>query len=150
MTDLYPLLKLDRTSLRHDRSTSSIAECKYGLLTVLIGEIEIIQKRNNKSTNNINNNDVIKIIRSFLKGINDMIPLQVDDQRKSVLLMERDILNGYIPMQMSEFELRNVIIQIILNGGDNIGNAMKLLKENHEGLYDGRVASNIIKEVLAS
>ena len=65
---------------------------------------------------------------------------------------ELSILNQYLPVQMSESDLRTEIEVIIkMNSYDSMkdmGKVMGDLKSNHDGQYDGGLASKITKEIL--
>ena len=66
---------------------------------------------------------------------------------------ELEILNQYLPAQMSESDLKSEI-ELIINtnsydGMKDMGKVMGQLKANYDGQYDGGVASKIIKEILA-
>ena len=59
---------------------------------------------------------------------------------------EIDILNAYLPQQLSEDKLRTIIDEFRLeNPGANVGAIMGYLKANYEGLYDGKMASTLAK-----
>lgn len=65
---------------------------------------------------------------------------------------ELEILNQYLPAQMSESDLRSEI-ELIINtnsydGMKDMGKVMGQLKTNYDGQYDGAIASKIIKEML--
>lgn len=66
--------------------------------------------------------------------------------------LELSVLNGYIPNQMSKDELTVVIAEFMaidkLEGKQNMGKIMKYLKEFHAGEYDGRMASELARELL--
>ncbi|SMB78077.1 GatB/YqeY domain-containing protein [Deinococcus hopiensis] len=51
---------------------------------------------------------------------------------------------------MSEAELAGVIRAAVADGATNIGAVMKLLKAQHEGRYDGGLASRLAKEAVAA
>lgn len=61
---------------------------------------------------------------------------------------ENLVLETYLPKMMSDDELAGVIAGYVDGGIDNIGSIMKLLKSEHAGMYDGRVASEIAKKTL--
>ena len=65
---------------------------------------------------------------------------------------ELEILNKYLPKQMSDSELRDVIDSYIKTEGltdiKQMGQIMNHLKKNYEGQYNGSSASVIIKEIL--
>lgn len=51
--------------------------------------------------------------------------------------------SAFIPSQMNEQELLTVLIH---NGFKNVGDFMKFLKEQHTGLYDGKLAKKVWDE----
>jgi len=62
---------------------------------------------------------------------------------------ELAVLESYLPKQLDESDLRNVIERIVAEtSATGIGPVMKLLGERHGGQYDGKIASRIVKEVL--
>lgn len=65
---------------------------------------------------------------------------------------ELNILNSYLPQQISESDLKNLIITFTSAEGisdmKGMGKVMGFLKANHGGQYDGKMASTIIKEIL--
>ena len=56
-----------------------------------------------------------------------------------------EVMNEFLPKMLTEDELKEVIKASGLN---NIGQIMKYLKENYNGLYDGKIASKLIKEII--
>ena len=65
---------------------------------------------------------------------------------------ELEILNGYLPKQLTEEELKEKISNIIndngFSGGKDMGKVMGLLKESFDGQYDGKMASQLVKTLL--
>lgn len=76
---------------------------------------------------------------------------------KSAKIMKNDaevtMLELYLPSQMEEAELREKIQNCITFNGyttmQDMGKVMGYLNANHKGLYDGKLASTIVKELLA-
>jgi uncharacterized protein YqeY len=66
---------------------------------------------------------------------------------------ELNILNTYLPTQLDQSDLDNLIRSYVsdanINNPKEMGKVMTWLKSNYDGQYDGKVASTIIKEVLA-
>jgi uncharacterized protein len=75
------------------------------------------------------------------------------ESTNSLSEMELNILNGYLPKQMGVDEIKEVIKNFVtqnnVNSPKEMGRVMSYLKSNFDGQYDGKVASNLIKEVLA-
>lgn len=65
---------------------------------------------------------------------------------------ELDILNSYLPNQLTEDELRNILKDEVDNNGyknmSDMGKLMLFLKNNYGGKYDGKMASILVKEFL--
>ena len=66
--------------------------------------------------------------------------------------LEIEVLNGYIPEQMGKEKLTEVISNFLeveqLSGMKNMGTVMSYLKTEHAGMYDGKMASELTRELL--
>jgi uncharacterized protein YqeY len=61
---------------------------------------------------------------------------------------EMAILEGFLPQQMSDLELETLITSMKTATPElNMGGLMKLLKEQHAGLYDAKKASELAKRI---
>ena len=67
--------------------------------------------------------------------------------------VELEILNQYLPTQLSEDELKVIITEatttLNVNNIRGMGMVMGYLKTHYDGQYDGKLASNIIKTKLS-
>jgi uncharacterized protein len=74
------------------------------------------------------------------------------ESTNSLSEMELTILNDYLPKQMEVNEIKQIVIDFVnennINSPKEMGKVMSYLKTNFDGQYDGKVASNLIKEVL--
>ena len=65
---------------------------------------------------------------------------------------EIEVLSVYLPEQLSEDEIRNMVIQTIANVGavgmKDMGRVMGALREKTAGKADGKLVSDIVKEEL--
>ncbi|ABV33965.1 MULTISPECIES: GatB/YqeY domain-containing protein [Pseudothermotoga] len=65
---------------------------------------------------------------------------------------ELDIINSYLPEQMSEDEIRQLVMKIIrqnnLSNPKDLGTAMKLIMPQVKGKADGKLVNKIVKEYL--
>lgn len=71
-------------------------------------------------------------------------------QEELILLLikkEIEILEYYLPKQLTDFELEEIINSLIKDGSDK-GAIMKYLKDNVAGQYDGKKAASIIDLLL--
>jgi uncharacterized protein YqeY len=123
------------------------------LLTTLIGEAEAIGKNaGNRATTD---DEVLALIAKFIKNLDETIRLLPDtDERKLSAICERTCLMQYQPRQLTEAELKDHVRAIHaglvgMNGGATMGDIMLVLKKRFAGLYDGKLASAIVKAELA-
>ena len=63
---------------------------------------------------------------------------------------ERAILARYLPAQLDDAELTNLVRSWLADGLQAMGPIMARLKDRHAGQYDGKHASEIVRSVLAS
>ncbi len=122
------------------------------ILSVVIAAAQSIAK-NDGNRENPTDEEVIVIIKKQIKANKETLDLIPDRPNEAVKLKcEIFSLAVYLPKQLSEEELK-IIIQKQINSLDQmsmraIGQIMRFLKENHAGLYDGKLASTICKELL--
>jgi uncharacterized protein YqeY len=63
---------------------------------------------------------------------------------------EITILQGYLGEQISEDKLKELIATLKADGNDSIGKLMGALNKDYKGRFDGRLASDLIKQVLGA
>ena len=121
---------------------------KVALLTTVLSQVKTIAI--DDGHRQPNDQDVLKVVRSFLKGVNENLELAakgvVSADEKTNSEYEKKILESYLPKQLTADELKKILVEA---GVKNIGEAMKLLKEKHDGQYDGKVASAVAKEIIS-
>ena len=148
MESLIQRIKQDQIQARKDRNKEAAAT-----LTTLLGEaIRIGKDDGNRETTD---DEVMKLIRKFIKGNNDIIhAYQTDSIKRDISEPQKEIelLTQYLPVQLSETELTTIIKSIMLPFEKptmkDIGRIMAALKKGHDGTFDGKTASNIIKQFL--
>lgn len=64
---------------------------------------------------------------------------------------EMKVLEKYLPKQLEEAEIREIVARAIVACGDNVnmGNVMKHVMPDTKGRADGKLVSAIVKEALA-
>jgi len=147
MNKILEKIKKDNLKARKekDKELSSV-------LTTLIGEIEIVGKNNgNRETNEV---EALKVLEKFKKNAEQTYKLMSESGSSSEELnkykKEIDIYQSYLPKQMSEEELTNLIKDIIDHDSNiNMGKIMSFLKNQYAGMYDGKQASSIAKKLLS-
>jgi hypothetical protein len=107
---------------------------KKDILRVVIGEFNRVGKE-------VEDKDATRIIKKMHQNAMDQ-----DN------LVEAMILEEYLPQMLSEPELTAAIKGFIkvysLDSMKGMGTVMTALKESYAGMYDGKVASTIVRELL--
>ena len=127
------------------------------LLITLYSEASMVGKNDgNRETTDI---EVLKTIKKFIKNAKETLSahiLRSDGASVSVidnLKQEIEILETYVPKQLTEVELTGIITALVdennISNMKGMGVLMKSLKEKYDGLYDGKLASVIIKKLLS-
>lgn len=122
------------------------------VLTALYSEVSIVGKNNgNRETND---QEAIAVIKKFIKGVNETVAIfEKNSKDTTELKVELSIYESFLPKQMSENELRTAIQAAIADLDTEIsmklmGSLMKMLNDEYSGLFDGNLASKIVKEEL--
>ena len=149
-------IKADQLIARKEKSA-----IKAQVLTTLLGELDTGAKRDGKIPGDT---EVLALIQKFIKNIDETIKAMgtltietVSSPKTVQLLIETQILESYLPQQLTEDELRVIIDDCIMQeqcGGDlskgtSMGAVMSYLKIKYSGRYDGKVASQISKELCS-
>lgn len=147
---LLDQIKKDSLVARKARETD-----KATLLSTLYSEASMVGKNdgNRESTDA----EVVQVVKKFIKGIDEILTRSASElglsSTRAKAIKEKEILETYLPQQLSEEELAIQIDAIIvkqhINEIKKMGLVMKTLKERFDGQYDGKVASEIIKGRLS-
>lgn len=117
------------------------------LLSTLLGEATMVGKNNgNRETTN---EEAIRTVKKFLDNAKETRDIMMKGGvNPTEINREIEILEGYMPSQLTEDELRVVIknFKEYNYDGATMGNIMKYLQTNFNGRYDGKLASQIAKE----
>jgi uncharacterized protein len=125
---------------------------KSNLLSTLIGEAVMIGK--NDGNRETTEQEVLNIIRKFLKNVSENIKiLEEMGKETATALKEKEILESFLPKQLSTEELEKVVESIVADLPEKsvkmMGAVMAELKKRHEGLFDGKSASEIVRKILS-
>lgn len=131
-------MKSDRIAAMKDRNNPD-SKIKKSIITTVIGELEQNSKRNQSE---ITDEKVIKACKKLIDANKESI----EERHSDDLVKENEFLSVYIPKQLSEDELRQIITD---SGAKNLGMAMGYLSKNHAGLFNGSLANKIAREMLS-
>jgi uncharacterized protein YqeY len=143
---LIETIKNDQLSARKMRDTQ-----KAVLLTTLYSEAAIIGK--NDGNRDSTDEEVQKVVKKFINNARDVMNnLDDSDNRYDAAKYEVEVLEQYLPQQISDEELREAIVDLIetnnVQSMKDMGFIMTELKAYYPGQFDGSTASKIVRELL--
>jgi len=110
------------------------------LLGTLKGEIQTAEK--NAMVENLSDEDVIKILNKFAKNCKENIRLANDEKSR----VELEIIESYLPKQLSVEDIQSKIEALVASGVKNIG---QIMKEFSTLPADKKIVSEMVKKALA-
>jgi uncharacterized protein YqeY len=117
------------------KSKNTVAK---NLLSVIKGEIQTVEK--NTGVENMSDEDVLKILTKTSKSLKEMVA-GGSEQAK----IELEIVEAYLPKQMSVEEVTQKVTEIVNSGITNIG---AIMKEFAQLPADKKMVSEVIKEIV--
>lgn len=104
----------------------------------------------------LENPDELAVLSRAVKSRRDSIQSYLEGGRQDLADKEQaeiEVIERYLPKQLSETEAREAITAIIdelgLSSPKELGQVMKALKARHPGQVDGKVASSLARELLS-
>lgn len=101
--------------------------------------------------------EIIKIIRSEIKKRNESIEAFKQGQRSDLVKKEQaelEVLKNYLPQELSDDEIKELIKEAIevtkAEGSQNFGQIMGVVMKKIAGQADGSKVSQLVKEELAA
>ncbi len=139
---LYITIKADALQARKQRDAATATS-----LTTLIGELETFSKNAGREPTDA---DVVAFVQKTLKNVDEVLRLASQESSSYLTAVdERKLFEKYLPKQLTADELANIIDSYVEAGMNTVGDVMRLLKTNHNGEYDGAVASALLKKRFA-
>lgn len=139
MSTVIEQIKASRVEARKD--INRVIE--FNLLTLIVGEVETMSKRPSAQVDDVT---VVAIIRKLLASVVETTKVAPSQK----LALETEVLNHLIGMYAPQQLSREAIFALLQEANVfNMGEAMKLLKTQHAGQYDGKAASGWVKEYFA-
>lgn len=124
-------------------------------LLALRNIISSIKAKQIDSGKTLTDDESIKLIQGMAKKLKDSIEQYKNGGRDDLAENEQSeliIVESYLPEQMSEAVLRDIVKETIKESGASsmadMKNVMPLLMPKIAGKGDGKLASNIVKELL--
>lgn len=135
---LFEQILRDRQAARITRNKTEV-----DILSVLIASLE----RDKHLKNPMDDAVVIAMCKKVQAGVQELLTGTFGDS--TVMQEELAVLERYIPKQLDDQEIHDLIIASLEGGTPaTMGALMKALKAQHEGQFDGKMASLVIKGIL--
>lgn len=119
---------------------------KKNLLGVV--KAEITTKEKNSNVENLDDKEVNDILKSISKKLKETLSMVSDAQSQE----ELEVIEAYLPKQMSENEIRvaveQIVVEIDAKSGD-MGKVMGGFNSKYSGKADNKLVSTIVKDVLS-
>jgi len=120
-------------------------------LTTLLGEAAMMGKNNGDREST--DEEVIVVIKKFIKNNDEVIKITDAKSKAHKNAVEENLcLTVYLPDQLNEDQISDIVAKCIENLNDTssntMGEVMRFLKENYAGKYNGKQASRIVRELI--
>lgn len=113
------------------------------VLRVLKGEIQR-GEQSAKGKIELSDADIVKLVKKSIDGINE-----TGGDQSEVVVLEK-----YMPKQMTESEILTLVGTLIIKNGyyspKDMGKIMGHFNQNYGGQYDGKVLSEVVKNLLTN
>jgi hypothetical protein len=120
------------------------------VLSTLLSEI---RNKEIDGREEVDDEGVVQVISKAIKQRNDAAT-QMRDAGRGELAEQEDaqaeILQAYLPEQLSEDEVRAFVREAIASGADQMGPLMGKVMPRIRGRFDGKEANRIVREELGS
>ena len=127
--------------IKQERQSQRANPVIYSLLGVILGEIDRLPIPRTQSPTE---DQIYAIVKKLYEGAELLASKDLSEEAK----IEYAYLKDYIKQQLSSEEIIKIITSLKTNFNCNIGLVMKYFKDNYSGQYDGKLVSQIAKEVL--
>lgn len=140
---IYTQIKADRLKAMKERDART-----RGILSSLVGDLETMCK--NLGQQEPTDEQVIKKVKSYISNAESNLSLTKDGEKKDEMAFEIGLLNNYVPQQLNDdalrLAIRSLMSELGVSGKQAIGPVMKGLKDKYAGRFDGKRASEIVRE----
>ena len=114
-----------------------------------------VKNREIEKGTSITDDEISSILRTFIKRANESIGQFSQAGRMDLAEKEKEelsIMQGYLPQQLGEDEIRRLVKEVIretgASGMKDMGKVMKAVMAKTKGQVDGKLVNTIVKETL--
>lgn len=132
--------KINKDYIKAFKAKNVVAK---NLLSVIKGEIQTIEK--NTGVENLSDEDVIKILNKSLKSLKETLTSLTVNEKILTIQTEINIIESYLPKQLSIEEIQIKIDALVASGIKNLG---QIMKEFSTLPADKKVVSELAKKSI--
>ena len=144
MSSLFARLQQDLNSARKAGDKAAV--------TVLGTTIADVKNREIELRRDATDDDVVEVVRKAIKRRREAIDLYVSAKRDDLAATERaemSRLEGYLPAQVDDAEIRAAVRAAIDGGAANIGAVMGRVVPQFKGRAEGSTINRVAREELS-
>ncbi len=130
--------KINKDYIEAFKAKNSLAK---NLLSVIKGEIQTIEK--NTGAENLSDEDVTKILNKTVKSLKETLKSLTESEKIASVQTELDIVESYLPKQLSVEEIQSKIDALVMSGVKNLG---VIMKEFNSLPVDRKLVSEMVKK----
>ncbi len=139
---LFDDLKKANMQALKDRNTDA-----RSILSVVITRVQNLSVELTAKGEELKDSDVLSIIQKVLKELSEEKEGYIavgNKEREASIDKQIETLNNYLPKQLSEQEIRDIINSL---DDKSIPNVMKYFKQNYSGAVDMSLVSSVMKNL---
>ena len=145
------------TKIMGDLKAAMKAKDQAALRTIRAIKAQILLQKTDGSGADLTEEMEIKMIQKLAKQRQDSLDIYVKQGRDDLAQIEREeleVLKNYLPEQLSEDKIKEIVEKIIAETGaqgmKDMGRVMGLASKEMAGKADGKTISGIVRNVLNS
>ncbi|HDP69493.1 MAG TPA: GatB/YqeY domain-containing protein [Actinobacteria bacterium] len=150
--DLKNKLQLDMKNALKAASKSDEEKLKLSTLRLLMAEIKNVEIAEKKE---LSNEEIIEVISRQVKKQKEAIESYNKAERKELAQKEQKemhILQTYMPAQLTEQEVREVVVSVLKDmgamGPQDMGKVIKGVMACLKGRADGKMVNELVRELI--
>ena len=142
--------------IQQDMKSAMKEKNQAQLAAVRAIKAEILLAQTSGKTETVSDADVLKIIQKMVKQRQDSIAIYKEQNRQDLVDEETkqlEFIKSYLPKQMSEAEVEQVVSKIVSETGatsiKDMGKVMKAANAALAGKAESKVIADIVKKLLS-
>jgi uncharacterized protein YqeY len=123
--------------------------------TTLRGAYSKLKDKRIDKRNDLSEQEELQVIKTLVKQRNEAIEMYTKADRKDLAskeILEREVLETYLPQMMNEDELIELINTVIVETGaaamSDFGKVMPVVMQQSAGKADGKLVQSLVKDKL--